>query len=261
MTLFVGTSGWQYRHWRGCFYPPGVPQSAWLQYYAARFSTVEVDYTFYRLPEVATFDGWRHRTPADFVMAVKASRYLTHIRRLRDPADPVRRLVERARHLGPKLGPVLLQLPASFRADPPALDDALASFPRSVRVAFEPRHDSWFSDEVADVLARHRAAFCLSDTGGRRSPMWRTADWGYVRFHRGRATPDPCYGRAALHAWAERLAELFGPAPDVFAYFNNDECACAPRDAHRFAVAASRAGLHPTRVPSAGDVRDCATAH
>jgi uncharacterized protein YecE (DUF72 family) len=257
MVVFVGTSGWQYRHWRGRFYPQGVPQARWLEHYAARFRTVEVNNAFYRLPEVRTFEDWRDRTPGDFVMAVKASRYLTHIRRLRAPSEPVSLLLDRARHLGPKLGPVLLQLPANFRADPTALDDTLAQFPSSVRVAFEPRHESWHTDAVADVLCRRGAAFCLSDTPERRAPLWRTADWGYVRFHRGRARPSPCYGRAALRSWAERLAELFGQGADVFAYFNNDECACALRDARLFALALSRVGLEPTRVPAGRDVRVC----
>jgi uncharacterized protein YecE (DUF72 family) len=255
--VFVGTSGWQYRHWRHRFYPPDVAQSRWLEYYAARFQIVEVNNAFYRLPEVRTFEGWRDRTPGDFVMALKASRYLTHIRRLRAPAGPVNLLLERARHLDAKLGPVLLQLPANFRSDPDALDETLAQFPAPVRVAFEPRHESWHNDEVADVLARRGAALCLTDAPGRRAPLWRTADWGYVRFHRGRARPSPCYGRSALRTWAERLAELFGTEADVYAFFNNDECACALRDAHTFALAASRAGLRPTRVPQASEVRVC----
>jgi uncharacterized protein YecE (DUF72 family) len=259
MALWIGTSGWQYPHWRGRFYPPGVAQARWLEYYAARFRTVEVNNAFYRLPEASTFEKWSHRTPADFVVALKASRYLTHIRRLREPGEPVALLVDRARHLGAKLGPVLLQLPANFKVDTAALDETLAEFPTTVRVAFEPRHDSWYTDDVAAVLARHGAAFCLSDTPGRRPPMWRTADWGYVRFHRGQSRPDPCYGRAALHSWAERIAGLFGPSPDVFAFFNNDGCACALRDAHRFALASSKAGLHPTRVPTAREIHVCGT--
>ena len=254
MAVLVGTSGWQYRHWRARFYPEGVPQARWLEYYAERFGVVEVNNAFYRLPEATTFEHWRDRTPDDFVFAVKASRYLTHIRRLRAPADPVALLLERARHLGPKLGPVLLQLPANFRADPGALDEALAQFPSDVRVAFEPRHASWHSDEVADVLRSRGAAFCLSDTPERRSPLWRTADWGYIRFHHGRSWPEPCYGRAALQSWAGRLKDLFGVQADVFAFFNNDGCACALRDAHRFSLALARCGLRPTRVVSAREV-------
>ena len=255
--MFIGTSGWQYQHWRGSFYPRGVAQARWLEYYAARFGVVEVNNAFYRLPAAGTFVHWRERTPEDFVLAVKASRYLTHIRRLREPGAPVALLLDRARHLGPKLGPVLLQLPATFRADTHALEDTLSQFPAGIRVAFEPRHKSWHTDEVADALSRWGAAFCLSDTPGRPSPLWRTAPWGYVRFHQGRARPSPCYGRTALWSWADRLAELFGPEADVYAFFNNDGCACALRDAQRFAGAIATCGLRPTRVPPARDIRVC----
>lgn len=212
---------------------------------------------FYRLPEAETFRQWHRRTPKDFVMAVKASRYLTHIRRLRQPADPVKLLVQRARHLGATLGPVLLQLPPTLPADLAALEETLAAFPASVRVAVEPRHETWYRDELAVLLSEHKAAYCMSDSPGSRAPRWRTTDWGYVRFHEGRARPHPCYGRRALDGWAERLAGLFDPGHDVYAFFNNDHNACALRDAHRFAAAVRRAGLQPTRVPSARDVRDC----
>jgi uncharacterized protein YecE (DUF72 family) len=257
VAVYIGTSGWQYPHWRGTFYPPGVAQARWLEYYAARFAVVEVNNAFYRLPEATTVTNWRQRTPDDFVLAVKSSRYLTHIRRLRDPVGPVELLVERVKHLGPKLGPVLLQLPATFRKDVHALDDALAAFPRQIRVAFEPRHDSWHADDVASVLSRHHAALCWSDSRGTRSPLWRTTDWGYMRLHAGRARPSPCYGPAALGSWARRLSELFHKKDDVFVFFNNDGCACAPRDARCFAAAVAKAGLAPTRVPAASEIRLC----
>ncbi|HEX4218215.1 MAG TPA: DUF72 domain-containing protein [Acidimicrobiales bacterium] len=255
MPVLIGTSGWQYRDWRGRFYPVGLAQARWLEHYAARFRTVEVNNAFYRLPEAGTFEAWKDRTPDDFIVSVKASRYLTHIRRLREPAEPVHRLMSRADHLGPKLGPVLLQLPGNFRVNLEALDETLSLFPSGTRIAFEPRHDSWHRDETADLLSRHHAAFCLSDAPGRRSPRWRTADWGYLRLHAGRATPAPCYGRTALRSWAERLAERWTPDEDVYVYFNNDHRACAVRDAHRFASAVERVGLRPSRVPSAREVR------
>ena len=144
----AGTSGWQYRDWRGAFYPPGVPQRRWLEHYATQFATVENNGTFYRLPPRETFASWRDRVPGDFVMAVKASRYLTHVRRLRDPAGPVRRLLDVAAGLGDRLGPVLLQLPPDLRAAPEALRECLRQFPPPVRVAVELRHDSWWIGEV-----------------------------------------------------------------------------------------------------------------
>jgi uncharacterized protein YecE (DUF72 family) len=249
--VLIGTSGWQYADWRGRFYPAGLAQAHWLEHYAARFRTVEVNNAFYRLPDATTFEAWKERTPEDFIVTVKASRYLTHVRRLKDPAEPVHRLMSRAEHLGAKLGPVLLQLPANFRINLKALDQTLTLFPPPTRVAFEPRHDSWYTDETADLLARHGTAFCLSDIPSRRSPRWRTTDWGYLRFHQGRASPAPCYGRTALRSWAARLADRWSSDDDVYAYFNNDHGGCAVRDAHRFALAVERVGLEPSRVPSA----------
>jgi uncharacterized protein YecE (DUF72 family) len=251
LPVLIGTSGWQYADWRGRLYPHGLAQAKWLRHYADRFRTVEINNTFYQLPEVSTFEHWRDSTPDDFVLSVKASRYLTHVRRLRNPEDPVHRLLERATHLGDKLGPVLIQLPANFRVDLQALTEVLEAFPRSVRVAFEPRHESWLVDEVRATLRDNNAAFCLSDTPHRRTQHWRTADWGYLRLHEGRADPAPCYGRAALRTWACRLADLWSSRADVFVYFNNDRGGCAVRDAHRFALAVENAGLTATRVPDA----------
>jgi uncharacterized protein YecE (DUF72 family) len=254
MPVLVGTSGWQYRDWRGAFYPEGVPQGRWLEHYAERFRVVEVNNAFYRLPEASTFRAWAERTPGDFVVAVKASRYLTHVKRLREPAEPVARFVDRARHLGPKLGPVLVQLPPNLALDLDGLSQVLSQFPPAWRVAVELRHESWFVEETFDLLARFDAAFCLADSPKRRTPEWRTASWGYVRFHEGRSSPRPCYGRAALTGWAQRLAGLFAADDDVYAFFNNDPRGCAVRDAQRFAGAVERAGLVPTRVPPAREV-------
>jgi uncharacterized protein YecE (DUF72 family) len=253
--LRVGTSGWQYRDWRGTFYPKGVPQADWLRCYATRFATVELNNSFYRLPELAAFERWGEQTPDDFVVAVKMSRFLTHVRRLRDPTEPVQRFLERAAGLGPKLGPVLVQLPPQLQADPDRLAETLDRFPRSIRVAVEPRHDSWFDDRVRAILEARGAALCLADSPRRRSPVWRTADWGFVRFHEGRATPHPCYGERALATWAERIASLWPASADVFCYFNNDARACAPANAVTFARLARRAGLHPTRVPDPHEIR------
>jgi uncharacterized protein YecE (DUF72 family) len=253
--LLVGTSGWQYRHWRETFYPPGTAQGRWLEYYAHRFATVESNAAFYRLPEAETFQAWADRTPSDFVMAVKVSRYLTHVRRLRDPTEPVALLVERAGRLGPKLGPALVQLPPSMRADVGRLRATLAAFPADWRVAVEFRHDSWYTDEVRAILEEHAAALCLADRLGVITPLWRTTDWTYLRFHQGRANPQPCYGRQSLAKWAERLAGQWSPAEDIYAYFNNDPRACALRDARVLARLAQSAGLLPTRVPGASEVR------
>jgi uncharacterized protein YecE (DUF72 family) len=254
MPVLVGTSGWQYRHWRETFYPRGVAQGKWLEFYMERFDTVESNAAFYRLPEAATFKSWAERTPPNFVMAVKASRYLTHILRLRDPHEPVSLLVERAGQLGPKLGPILIQLPPSMRIEVGRLRETLEAFPSSWRVAVEFRHDSWYTDEVRALLEEFGTALCLADRFKPLTPIWRTADWTYLRFHAGRATPRPCYGRQSLATWLDRLAENWTPDEDVYVYFNNDPRACALRDAIVFARLCERAGLHPTRVPDPREV-------
>jgi uncharacterized protein YecE (DUF72 family) len=253
--VLIGTSGWQYASWRGRFYPDKLRQADWLEHYAARFQTVEVNNAFYRLPEASTFEAWARRTPDDFVVAVKVSRYLTHIKRLADPAEPVGRFVERAIHLGPKLGPVLLQLPPNLAADLARLDECLAQFPAAFRVAVEFRHDSWFTEETCDLLATRGAALCLADSPRRNTPVWRTTDWGYLRLHEGRATPHPCYGRQALSTWAGRLADLWRPTENVYVFFNNDTLGCAVRDAIVFARAADGVGLRPSRVPPMREVQ------
>jgi uncharacterized protein YecE (DUF72 family) len=249
LTVWIGTSGWQYRDWRGPFYPTQLAQARWLERYAAAFATVESNNAFYRLPERHVFEAWAERTPDDFVMAVKMSRFLTHVRRLRDPAEPVERFLDRARGLGGKLGPVLIQLPPQLRADPGRLTETLGEFPPGVRVAVEFRHRSWFTDEVRSILERHGAALCLADRRGLLTPVWRTAGWTYLRFHEGRAAPRPCYGRTTLRTWIDRIRDGWGADAEAWVYFNNDPRGCAPRDAARFGAMAARAGLHPSHTP------------
>ncbi|MFC7387219.1 DUF72 domain-containing protein [Sphaerisporangium rhizosphaerae] len=250
--LLVGTSGWQYKHWRDVLYPAGLPQRVWLERYAECFGTVENNNAFYRLPARETFESWRDRTPDGFVMAVKASRFLTHIKRLKDPEEPVQRLMDAAEGLGPKLGPVLVQLPPNLKADPERLDACLARFPRHVRVAVEPRHDSWWTGAVREVLTAHDAALCWADVLGRPvTPLWRTAGWGYLRLHQGRAHPWPSYGDASLRSWLHRLGERWTPGDDVYVYFNNDPGGAAVRNAVRFADLARAEGLPVTPTPPA----------
>lgn len=245
MALLVGTSGWQYRDWRGVLYPEGLPQRAWLGRYAEEFPAVEVNNAFYRLPERSTFERWREQTPEGFVVAVKVSRYLTHIRRLAEPDEPVARLLDRAAGLGPRAGPYLLQLPPTLRATPERLDACLAAFPPGARVAVEPRHDSWWCDQVREVLARRGAALCWADRGGRpATALWRTAGWGYVRLHEGTASPRPGYGRTALGSWLDRIAGTWSTGHhDVFVFFNNDPGGAAVRNARTLMRMAARRGL------------------
>jgi len=248
--ILVGTSGWQYRDWRGAVYPADLPARLWLENYAERFATVEVNNAFYRLPERDTFAQWRSRTPAGFRIAVKMSRYLTHIKRLKDPAEPVARFWDRTQALGDRLGPVLLQLPPTLRADADLLDAALSRFPTGVRVAVEPRHASWWTAEIRSVLERRAAALSWADRRGRPvAPTWRTTDWGYLRMHEGAARPRPSYGRAALASWLDRVASGFALGrEEVYVYFNNDHGGAAVRDAIAFATLARGRDLGVSRA-------------
>ena len=247
--ILVGTSGWQYKHWRERFYPAGTPQRLWLEFYAERFATVEVNNAFYHLPERTTFEAWRARTPDDFCVGVKCSRYLTHIKRLKDPAEPVQRFLDRASALGDRLGPVLLQLPPSLRIDLAALDETLSRFPSDVKVAVEPRHASWWTAETRELLEKHHAALCWADRRSRPvTPLWRTADFGYLRMHEGRAQPQPRYGQAALRTWVDRIATTYDTGP-VYVYFNNDPGGAAIVDACALADLARDRGLAVSRTP------------
>jgi uncharacterized protein YecE (DUF72 family) len=238
--IVVGTSGWQYADWRGRFYPRGLAQSSWLRFYSSRFPTVEVNNTFYRLPDARTFERWRNETPEGFVVAVKASRYLTHVRRLRDPAAPLQRLLERSASLGDRLGPVLFQLPPTFGVDNiDRLRDLLSILPGGLRAAFEFREPSWRTDEVHRVLREAGAALVLADRPGARVPETVTADWTYVRFHQG-SVAGPGYRRAKLRRWADRLRAM--PVRDAYVFFNNDTGGAAVRDAAAFADLVGEAG-------------------
>jgi uncharacterized protein YecE (DUF72 family) len=235
-TLVVGTSGWQYRSWRERFYPPGIPSRRWLEYYSRQFATVELNTTFYGLPAVESAKRWAEQVPEGFRFAAKMSRYLTHVRRLRDPRGPVDLLFERLAPLGTRLGPVLFQLPPDLALAPALLDAALGACPPGTALAVEPRHPSWFCDELRDVLTRRGAALCAADRRSQlRSPLWRTAPWGYIRLHEGLAHPPPCYGDEALRSWVRRITATWGRDGEVFAFFNNDAEACAPRNAARLA--------------------------
>jgi len=254
MAMRIGTSGFIYDHWRGRFYPPSARGSE-LERYAETFDTVELNVTFYRMPPSSTFRSWARRVPTDFVFAVKASRYLTHVRRLQDPRSSVDLLVDRARELGSHLGPILVQLPPDLELDLRALEATLDAFPADVRVAFEPRHDSWFVGDTRRLLVERNVALCVADRRGPITPLWRTASWAYLRFHAGRSTPRSCYSASDLETWAGRVHDTWGDDPDGYVYFNNDGNGCALRDASVFAGALDRRGLAVSGLPVvAGDV-------
>lgn len=227
----VGTSGWVYPHWRGVFYPPGLPQAEWFRYYARHFVTVEINNTFYRLPGEATFDRWREQAPAGFVYAVKANRYLTHVRRLRDCAAPLARFLDRARRLGDKLGPILYQLPPRWRPNLERLQGFLALLPQDLTHVMEFRDPRWFNPEVYALLREHNVGFCIYHMPDQESPLVVTGDVVYIRFHGAGALYAGSYPDETLRAWAERIRRWAEAGYQVYAYFNNDAFGHAVRNA------------------------------
>jgi uncharacterized protein YecE (DUF72 family) len=223
----VGTSGWDYPHWRGGLYPPGLARSAWLARYAAVFDAVELNATFYRLPGEASVDRWRDGTPDGFLLACKGSRYLTHLKRLLDTGPGIERYFARVRRLRDKLGPVLWQLPPQMKPDLGRLDAFLAALPPDVRHAVEFRSAAWYRDDVAALLDRHRAAFCEHDLVDRPIPG-PTGGFRYLRFHGAGARYGGRYGKARMRRVAADLAAARLPA---FAFFNNDQGGHAVLDA------------------------------
>jgi uncharacterized protein YecE (DUF72 family) len=227
----VGCSGWQYRHWRGSFYPSEIAFARWFDHYASVFDTVEINNSFYRLPEATTFARWAERAPRDFLFAVKASRYLTHLKKLKEPESPLERFFERADHLGRHLGPVLYQLPPGWKLDVPRLEHFLQVLPRQVRHAIEFREASWYSDDVLELLRAQDVALCLHDMRGSATERMRVASFVYVRFHGPSGQYAGGYSRERLCGWASWLGAQLAEGVDVYAYFNNDAGGHAPRDA------------------------------
>ena len=228
----VGCSGWQYKHWRNDFYPAGLPQTRWFEHYASQFDTVEINNTFYRLPEQHTFAEWKTRAPQDFLYAVKASRFLTHMKKLKDPVEPLARLFSRARPLGPTFGPVLYQLPPNWGVDLPRLTAFLRALPNRRRHAIEFRDPSWYTDEVYALLIRHGVALCLHDMAGSATGRIAIGPFVYVRFH-GPRKYNGRYEDRVIDEWAAWIAVQVGDGRPAFAYFNNDIGGHAPRDAVR----------------------------
>lgn len=231
--LRIGTSGWHYGHWVGGFYPPGLKPARHLEFYAGRFDTVEINNTHYRLPRHETFRAWRDQTPPGFVFAVKASRYITHYSKLTQSSKTYALFFDAIAHLGDKLGPVLFQTPPQWQVNPERLDSFLANLPSGLRTAFEFRNPTWFADEVASILRRHGAAFCIWHLSGVMSPMTVTAPLVYVRLHGPEGAYSGSYSDADLAGWAERLRRWRAEGRDVHLYFDNDNKAFAVRDALR----------------------------
>lgn len=227
----IGCSGWHYDHWRGRFYPEKLPRSQWLQFYAQTFNTVEINNTFYQLPKETSVEAWRRRSPEDFVYAVKASRFITHIKKLKDSAESLGRFLQTARILKEKLGPVLFQLPPSFKKDLNLLEGFLAILPKDLAAVFEFRNDSWFSEETFDLLDRFGFGFCIHDMPSVPSPRVVTGDIIYVRFHGSTAKYAGYYSETELCDWADWLKSNIQKVSHAYLYFNNDANANAVNNA------------------------------
>jgi uncharacterized protein YecE (DUF72 family) len=251
----VGCSGWQYRHWKGDFYPGDLPQSRWFGRYSLSFDTVEINNSFYRLPPAETFAKWREQAPRRFLYAVKASRFLTHMKKLKDPEAPLSRFFANARHLGPHLGPVLFQLPPGWRLDLERFEHFLAALPRGYRHTIELRETSWYDERVYDLLRRYNVALCLHDMEGSATGPLLVGPFVYVRFHHGTKKYGGRYPDERLDEWADWLAQRSVDGLDVFAYFNNDTGGHAPRDAVRL-----RDRLHVRLDAAARELHDAVGA-
>ena len=230
MRVRIGTSGWVYQHWRGIFYPDDLRQSDWFAYYARSFDTVEINNSFYRLPSVAAFTAWRQQAPSSFVYAVKASRFLTHMKKLRDPEEPLERFFERARCLGPTLGPVLYQLPPRWQVNLSRFETFLAALPHGYSHVVEFRDASWLIDPVFRLMERFGVAHCIHDMQPLKIPARVTAALVYLRLH-----GDPAHGgdyqEPTLETWAQQIVDWCGQGLKVFVYFNNDIHGYALEDA------------------------------
>ena len=219
---WIGTSGWVYKHWRGVFYPEDLPQREWFDYYARHFSTVEVNNTFYRLPKESTWEDWREQAPTKFRYAVKGSRFITHIKRLRDCEEPVETFMERARLLKSRLGPVLWQLPPQMKVDLDRLETFLSALPSRVHHVMEFRNDEWWQDDVFAALRRHKVGFCAYHLVDEETPLEATARFAYLRFHGSDEKYAGRYTDRQLAEWADRIQSFPKRVGDVYVYFNND---------------------------------------
>jgi len=251
--LWIGTSGWQYRHWRGKLYEPGLTPGRWFERYASAFDTVELNVTFYRQPRPSVFEGWARRAPDGFLFAVKASRFLTHMKKLKDPEDPLARFFDSARQLGPRLGPILYQLPPRWPLNLERFEIFLRALPGGCRHTVEFRDASWYDERVYELLRRYHVALCLHDMQGSATGKMTVGPFVYVRFHFGTSKYGGRYPDERLDDWADWLADRAREGLHVFAYFNNDTGGHAPRDAVRLRQRLFER-LHPAvTIPADGD--------
>ena len=228
----IGTSGWHYKHWLGVFYPEGTRASEMFQYYARYFDTVEINNSFYRLPTATTFDNWRESSPANFCYAVKGSRFITHMKKLKDPQTSSAKFFLVAERLGPKLGPILFQLPPRWKVNTERLEEFLRTLPREHQYALEIRDETWLVPEVYKLLRKFHVAFCIHDFADMKVPKEITADFTYIRFHGPTSAKYwGSYADKELRGWADRIKQWRRDLSAVYAYFNNDPEGAAIRNA------------------------------
>ncbi|MDB5106299.1 MAG: hypothetical protein JWP91_3988 [Fibrobacteres bacterium] len=231
MAIHIGTSGWHYLHWRGPFYPPGTHPDQFLKLYLTHFKTVELNNSFYRLPSEETLTAWRDAVPPSFRFAVKASRFITHNKKLKDSGDSFRLFFDRVRILGNRLGPVLFQLPPNWRYNGDRLEDFLSSLPRGPAYVFEFRNPDWMRDEAFTMLDRFGAGFCIHDMPDSRTPEIVVGKVVYVRFHGPEGKYQGSYPDGILSEWADKMREWSRKRKQVYCYFNNDIGGYAPHNA------------------------------
>lgn len=226
-TTHIGTSGWHYDHWKGPFYPEDTPSSSFLALYAEQFRTAEINNSFYKLPSRETVQSWRETAGDAFTFAFKASRYLTHMKKLKDPAEPLDKVYESADALGDALGPILFQLPPRWKFNADRLENFLEHLSTDYRHAFEFRDESWFNAEAYGLLRQHGAAFCIYELAGRQSPRETTAEFVYIRLHGPGDKYQGRYDRRTLGGWAGAISAWIRSVGDVYCYFDNDEAGYA----------------------------------
>ena len=231
----IGTSGWHYDHWRGVFYPEGLAKSKWLDFYARYFSTVELNNSFYHLPSENAFLTWRDSASPDFIFAVKVSRFITHIKKLRNVAEPLQNFLARVKLLEQKLGPLLYQLPPNMKRNDELLESFLSILPSGLQHVFEFRNESWLEEDIFELLHRYNVGFCVFDMPGLTTPLVATADFAYIRFHGSTWMYGGCYSEEELERWAGRIAELSRDLKATYIYFNNDAEGFAVRNARTLA--------------------------
>ncbi|HWR37528.1 MAG TPA: DUF72 domain-containing protein [Clostridia bacterium] len=229
--IWIGTSGWHYKHWLGNFYPEKMAGSKMLEFYMQHFDTVELNNSFYKLPKTDTFVCWRDATPSKFLFAVKASRFITHNKKLKDPQNALGNFLPRAEVLGPKLGPILFQLPPRWKLNLERLEEFLSELPSYHRYSFEFREPSWNEQRVYELLQKSNAAYCIYELAGFHTPMHITADWAYVRLHGPGGKYQGSYEHAKLREWADRIVNWSRKMRAVFVYFDNDQAGYAAQNA------------------------------